>query len=277
MIVTKLKGGLGNQLFEYALARRLSLERKSTLLLDASGYMNDSLRSSDIKKFNIKGSVYENQSFNSLVQIGVNLGFLKNYKEKETFTFDKDVLATKGSIFLDGYWQNYNYFSSITDILKEEFTIKDSDEKNEEFVEKIRNSSNAVCVHVRRGDIAKNSETNKIHGLMQLDYYLDSIKLLEDKISNPTFYVFSDDLTWVRENIKQENVVVVDINSIDAVHKDFMLMRSCQHFIIPNSTLSWWAAWLEGPKGIVIAPNKWLASRELLLKGNLVPENWILK
>lgn len=275
MIVSKLKGGLGNQLFQYAVGRQISLRLKSPLILDSSEYTNNPLRRMQIQYFNTNCIYIENTLTRSVVNLFKKLKKFQVYVEKETFAYDKDINKIKWFTQIDGYWQNYNYFLEIKDILKKEFMPKQLDDKNRKILTQIESQQNSVCLHIRRGDLL-DPETNKVHGIMNLDYYKRNIDYLQRKVSNLYFFVFSDDIQWAKENIKETNVYFLDFNSSDEAYKDFALMRACKHFIIPNSTLSWWAAWLRIGNGIVIAPKRWLSNRNLELYGNLMPEDWIL-
>lgn len=278
MIIVKLQGGLGNQMFQYAIGRKISSNLKTKLMLDTSGYKNDPLRQEQLSNFIIDAETTDSKITRILYSILKKLKKFKVFSEKETFAYDQSFLNIEPYTILEGYWQNYNYFTSIKNVLKNELTLRNVDEKILEYSKKIISSKNAVCLHIRRGDMVTNQETNKVHGSMDLNYYLDSIKLAQDKLGDPTFFIFSDDIKWAKENIKDIDANFIDFTNTNEAYKDFFLMRCCKHFIIPNSTLSWWAAWLESnDKSIVIAPKKWLSIRNLELYSNLIPTNWILK
>jgi hypothetical protein len=275
MIVCKLNGGLGNQLFQYAVGRQVSMKTGAPLLLDGRAYANDPLRNLQLPFLETKG-FYVNGVTASIISVLQNAEILKIYKEKKVFEYDESITNIGWFTLIEGYWQNYNYFHSIKKTLQQEFTIKHVDERNKNMMKKIKSSENPVCLHIRRGDYVTNPQTNKVHGVIDQDYYIRNIKYLKETLSRFQLFVFSDDIDWAKENIKYTDTTFIDFNSGDEAYKDFALMRSCKHFIIPNSTLSWWAAWLEGEKGLVIAPSKWLISRNLDLYGNLVPREWRL-
>lgn len=277
MIVVKLQGGLGNQMFQYAIGRQVATNLNTKLILDTSSYRNDSLRQLQLTNFKIDANTTENKIIKNLYSLISKFKSFKVFREKETFIYDESYLNIEPYTILEGYWQNYNYFASIKNLLKNDLTLRNIDQKILDYSKKISMTNNPVCLHVRRGDMVTNKEANKVHGAMDLNYYLESIKLAQGKLRDPFFYIFSDDIGWAKENIKDINANFIDFTNTTEPHKDFFLMRSCKHFIIPNSTLSWWAAWLESSdNSIVIAPEKWLSIRKLDLYSNLIPTSWTL-
>lgn len=276
MIICKLKGGLGNQLFQYAVGRYVSNRVKTPLILDGLDYENDPLRTLQIKHLRTKGIYIDTNIEKNLLLLVKRLKKFNIFTEKETFTFDKNIYNVGRFTQIEGYWQNYNYFIGIKEDLKKELIPKKIDRRNNLMSEKIRATSNSVCLHIRRGDLISNPGVGKVHGVMDLEYYLNNLDYLNKKLTNLHVFVFSDDMAWAKENIKHKNIYFVDFNSGDEAYKDFALMRSCKHFVIPNSTLSWWAAWLEGDQGIVIAPKRWLKAKDIDLYENLIPKKWLL-
>ncbi|HET6995265.1 MAG TPA: alpha-1,2-fucosyltransferase, partial [Chitinophagaceae bacterium] len=141
------------------------------------------------------------------------------------------------------------------------------------YLDEIR-SVNAVSIHVRRGDYVNDKETNAVHGVCSIDYYREAINRLSGEISEPRFYIFSDDMDWARANlpISPHLAVYVDNNQM-ASHEDLRLMSSCKHHIIANSSFSWWGAWLSDYAGKkVIAPRNWFRTLE---NKDIIPNGWI--
>jgi hypothetical protein len=278
MIVTKLHGGLGNQMFQYAIGRNLAEKNGTELVLDTTEYDYDKLRVYELHNLKIHGRVaseFKQGKLRKFVKKITNIVPIHRYKhltEKNRY-FDPTILENRGNLCLDGYWQCEEYFKEIKYMLVEDFALKDEpDEINNSIMESIRNS-NAVCVHVRRGDYATDPKTNKFHGTCSLDYYNNAVRFIETKISDPTFFIFSDDAKWAKENLKiTSKSVHVAVNGADQGHKDLGLIRNCKHFIIANSSFSWWGAWLSDNQGkIICAPARWFRNDD---EGNIVPGSW---
>jgi hypothetical protein len=260
-MIIKIQGGLGNQMFQYAYGRKLELSQKK-VVFDISFFSGlkskkDTSRAFMLHNFNIK----------------TNASFIEKYS-----SFNDFISKVKRKIGLksaDIFYQNEKYFLDIADTIKKEFTLKNSlSSQALEFSEKIMNSENSVSIHIRRGDYISNPTTNKHHGVCDLNYYEKAIDYLKNKIQSPTFFVFSDDIEWVKENLKIEHATLVSNPSLTEC-EELVLMSKCAHNIIANSTFSWWSAWLNvNSDKIVIAPTQWTrtqTSAEL----NILPKSWI--
>jgi hypothetical protein len=147
-------------------------------------------------------------------------------------------------------------------------------EKNQLIAQEI-GQSNAISLHVRRGDYVHNSNTLATHGLCSLDYYQTAINYITERVAQPNFFIFSDDITWVKDNLKVDfKCRFVDHNHGTESYNDMRLMSLCQHHIIANSSFSWWAAWLNpNHKKIVIAPRQWFVNDNNV--SDLFPQNWV--
>ena len=269
MIITKLIGGLGNQMFQYACGSSLADRFNAELKLDITGYETQvkliTPRQYELGEFNITENFATQEEIISK----------KLFKEKH-FHFDSEVLNLPDETYLNGYWQCEKYFKNIEKALRKEFTLKFSpDAKNIAFLEQIK-TVNSVGLHVRRGDYANNEKTNSFHGLCSLDYYKQAIDYISENTKNPHFFLFSDDIDWVKENlISNYPMTMVDCNNSLQGHFDLSLMKNCKHNIIANSSLSWWGAWLnENSNKIVIAPKKWFNDIEINTD-DLIPDRWI--
>ncbi|HIP25044.1 MAG TPA: alpha-1,2-fucosyltransferase, partial [Archaeoglobus profundus] len=168
-----------------------------------------------------------------------------------------------------GYWQTEKYFSDIrTDILKD-FTVK---EKNTEIVDnylKQINNSNSVSIHVRRGDYLNHPDI----GVLDISYYKNAIEYIYNKVENPTFYIFSNDISWCEKNLDFIDDKII-INNTKSEIEDISLMKNCKYNIIANSSFSWWSAWLNiNPSKIIIAPKIWMVKNPNNCKW--VPDSWI--
>ena len=288
MIITKLIGGLGNQLFQYAVARCLALKRNTELKIDMSSFKEYTLRRYSLSHFNIIENIASEAEINLLkTETATFLERLTSKVLRKPFLFqsdiceryhhyDPEIMKLPNNSYLDGYWQSEKYFQAIADIIRSDFTIKkEPDAINKEYAEKIT-SSTSVSIHIRRGDYVENPSASRIHGTCDLGYYCRSLEYISSQITSPHFFIFSDDPEWASSNliIPYLSTYVTHNDALNYV-EDFRLMRLCKHHIIANSSFSWWGAWLCNNKDkIVIAPNKWfnVASRNTK---DLIPDPWI--
>jgi hypothetical protein len=279
MIITKIKGGLGNQLFQYAVGRAVALHHKVPLKLDLTifetyklhnGYRLDQFAiQADIAPKNeiIKLKGGNNVLFSALRKVG--LVKRKSYfKEKRTSYFDASVFKNN-SVYLDGYWQNELYFKNIRELLLRELSpVSSMSDLDCAYLECIKNS-NSVSLHVRRGDYLNSKNIN----VLDVDYYVKAVDYIRKNVKNPTFYIFSDDLEWCKNNLGFLNgCIYVDRTQTEI--DDLKLMSFCRHNIIANSSFSWWGAWLnQNPKNTVIAPKGWLLNDPG--SSNVILSDWV--
>lgn len=288
-------GGLGNQLFQYATAKRLALKHNVKLKLDPN-FEKDKLRDYKLQYFNIDEEVATNDEIQDLTisfkkynklkhKIQRKLQLLKPYYKKKIYKYklwvnDLGILKASKNIYLDGYWGNELFFKEIRTELLDILEIKD-DFINDDFLklkDEIKNA-NSISVHIRRGDYAKNPKTLNFFGLMPVEYYQKAINYFNERINKPVFYVFSNDIEYVKQNFNFNTKVVYIKNVYLQDYHELKLMSFCKHNIIANSTFSWWAAWLnENSEKTVIAPKKWYndkKAQDYYEKYSFVPENWI--
>jgi len=286
MMIVEINGGLGNQMFQYALGRQLSLKNNSILKLDTNIFDNYKLRKYELNCLNIIENFASVEEIKRIKDKKSKIpGFLRkilkiskypNLIQEKFYHFDPEILNLSGNLYLSGYWQSEKYFNEISNIIRKEFTIKtELVGQNKEIADRIT-ASEAVSLHIRRGDYVKDVQTKSVHYVDLDEYYKNAINLINEKVNNPHFYIFSDDSEWVKNNYaKNLNCSVVDINSADNGYEDMRLMSLCKHNIMANSSFSWWGAWLNNnPDKIVIAPKKWFNVPERNTK-DLLPENWI--
>ena len=287
MIVMRLKGGLGNQLFQYALGRYLSHTKNTTLELDTASFHIDRLRVYRLDCFQIAATASDRlpffatdgrlKHFNTLIQAFKGL-FSKPFQiiKERAFSFDASVLNCSDQAYLDGFWQSEQYFAPIADVIRHDLRLKSPlPPALQELASQIQ-ATNAVAVHVRRGDYVSNPTTTAYHGVCSVQWYEEAAKQMMQKVDKPTFFVFSDDYEWVRENIHFDAPTVYIPPSPDGQEcNDMHVMSLCQHNIIANSSFSWWGAWLNAnPNKIVIAPKQWFAAGNHDTK-DLIPQSWI--
>lgn len=287
MVVVKLIGGLGNQLFQYAAARRISYLHNLPLKLDISGFAQYKIHKYSLMHFKISEDVATQDEINKLKPCGIisklackclkhiNVDINRTYVKEQHSWFDPNMLKIRGPVYLDGYWQTEKYFKDIEMVLREELSVKTPPSpENEIMMQKIQNT-NAVSLHVRRADYVTNRRVNKIHGTCSLDYYASAVNKIVERVRSPHFYVFSDDHSWAQANLKLKHpTTFVTQNGSDKNYEDLRLMSLCRHNIIANSSFSWWGAWLNlHADKIVVAPKRWSATAADNFR-DLIPEVW---
>jgi len=288
MVVVGLSGGLGNQMFQYATGRALSLRLGVPLVLDLSWFSGRQDRVYSLSPFTISATrvgdradkADQHSRWMSLVgRIARRLAFRRMgspiFRER-FFHFDPTVIGLSAPVYLDGYWQSERYFSDARDLVAGDFSLKyPMGSQSIEMLEKIV-ASEAICVHVRRGDYVTNPVASAVHGLCQLDYYQQGLKAVLHGMTDPHCFIFSDDPDWVRGNLKLPIAsTIVDFNTGNMAHEDLCLMAACKHFVLANSSLSWWGAWLCAyADKRVVAPKKWFQNDKKDTR-DLIPENWV--
>lgn len=286
-VIIKITGGLGNQYFQYALGKNLELSNGWLVKYDISWFAQQTERKLEINNFKVNIPEATNQEINYLKKKqprSGKLGWLFNifpthsftYVQEQKLTFNPAILRVKPPIYLDGCWQSEKYFLPIADRLRTEFQVRTEPVGENAKMLAEMEKQEAVAVHFRRGDYVKIASTNKTHGTPTPEYYRRAADYIIKNVDHPIFYIFSDDINWVRENFKlTEPMVFVDQNGAGKGYEDLRLIRACRHHIIANSTFSWWGAWLaEHPGQIVIAPKQWYQSPDMDAS-DLVPGTWI--
>jgi Glycosyl transferase family 11. len=280
-IISKIYGGLGNQMFQYACGRAVANRLGARLYLDVS-WFDSGNRVFLLNAFsNIKYFVFSKEKIiinKILRRIGIN----KNYINEPDYSYWAGIEKIHSSVILSGYWQNEKYFYDISEIIKQDFLFPEFDcleAKN--IAKKIMENTCSIGIHVRRGDYVDNPDTKNFHGICSLDYYKKALQIIVDKSNgkiNPEIYFFSDDPDWIKNNFDNCEIpfIVVDINDHkDKPYHDMHLLSLCQHNIIANSSFSWWGAWLSYGKGIVVAPKRWFAE-DAMKDHNPSLASWIL-
>lgn len=289
MIIVEIIGGLGNQMFQYAMAYALSKKSGVTMKLDLSMFEHYDLHKYGLNVFNISCSMASPEEVFHVKRApqGIKERMLKKLFSKKinnifiekTLLFDNKITLLTGNYYLRGYFQCEQYFREYEDLIRNEFKIRISPNSvNLAISEDINANLNAVSLHIRRGDYLHDPNANKIHGVLNFNYYHKAIGYLESRLEFLKVYVFSDDIEWVRENLVLGHpVIYVNVNNPDTNYEDLRLMSLCKHNIIANSSFSWWGAWLnQNPNKIVIAPKQWFADPIKNEEArDIVPETWI--
>lgn len=297
MIIVKLSDGLGNQMFQYALGRRLALENNDVLKLDLTWFERRDVfggtdRSMTLDGFDVDFEPATSEDIASVVGsawlsvLFRRYGHVLEYAPRLTARYfdyyrqvmerapgefpswayrrryHPDILAIEGDAYLDGYWQVPRYFEDIRDVLLDDFRVRTSpDRENAGTLGRIEETT-AVSVHVRRGDqLGRGPESDEFGNAVRPAYYKKASRLVADRVGTEDlhFFVFSDDPDWCRSGLQfDHSTTVVDHNDGETDYEDIRLMRHCDHHIISNSTFGWWGAWLcQNDAKIVTAPSPW--------------------
>jgi len=290
MIVVKLQGGLGNQMFQYAIGKVLEHNTGASLLFDCSFFDDQEKRPGftprqfELGIFNPLFQTASKDTIHSFfvesnsrrLRKNIGLPYKKIYRE-DVCSFDVSILSLKGPVYLDGYFQSENYYAGNEQLVYNLFQFPEI--QNYQSIELINSmeSSTAVSVHFRRGDYVSDAVTGSFHGICSLDYYKQAFQLMDKKIASPHFYIFSDDIQWVEEQVAgwTHNITLVKRKNDAPAWLDMMLMSKCRHHIIANSSFSWWGAWLNNMPGKqVIAPRHWF-NNVSINTNDLVPAAWV--
>lgn len=290
MVISNIIGGLGNQMFQYAAGRAISLERDTSLRLDISGFANYGLHQGfELQRvFDCPAEIASEADVRGILGWQFSPGIRRVVSRSSMSVFRREgfvvephfhywpgIKKVPRDCYLAGYWQSEKYFQTHASAIRADFIFKSPPaNRNAELAGQIA-QVNAVSLHVRRGDYAKNPKTNATHGLSPLEYYQSAIQLIAEQVDQPIFFIFSDEPSWARENLKIKfPCQYVDHNQGAASYNDMRLMSKCKSHIIANSSFSWWGAWLNpDPEKIVIAPKKWFANDNDV--NDLFPQGWV--
>jgi hypothetical protein len=254
MIAIRLNGGLGNQLFQYATARSVAFRIHELPYLDLSLLLQkDSRRTYQLDHFKIEAitnkSYLKRLWFHNFTKKKLAF-FIENPLKQHRFPYD--------NILLEGYWQNHFYFDHLRELLREEIVPRKSFPMP--WLANIK-TSQSVAIHIRRGDYVD----HPLHEVCTEKYYFKAIESVRSKINNPVFFVFSDDMEYARSLFIQEKDFVF-VNEKETIPA-FWMMKNCRHFILSNSSFSWWAQYLSADNNIVIAPARWFNDNQVLSTG----------
>lgn len=284
MVITKIQGGLGNQMFQFA----VGLAQSPTVYLDLDFIKQNNIDSEKFTKRNFELDIFPNLQYKISTKLKKKVFFSDHlfYKALRRLIHSK-TLIQKGNefinipssnwLYLDGYFQSEKYFINKRKELLHCFTFPALDSKNQAIQDKLLSISNSVAVHIRRGDYLK-PEVQKYHGILPLSYYEEAIAHFQEEQGEITLVVFSDDIKFAQQYFnKYENTVIVSGNN-DHGWKDMALMSSCTHHIIANSTFSWWGAWLSTREnGKKIAPKNWFNQQVVEYNiHNIIPSCWTI-
>ncbi len=271
MIIVQMSGGLGNQMFQYALYRQLLAMGREVKIDDETCYRDAGTRA---KQLSVFGITYEKATREELIALtDAKMDLLsrirrkltgrrtRSYRERQ-FNFDAAVFQLEEA-YLEGCWQSEKYFPMVREELRQKFTMQmPVNEGTRRFLEQIEQTE-AISVHIRRGDYLQEAQQATYGGICTDSYYERAIDLMQERHPQAAFYLFSNDAGWVKEHMTGDQFIIVDCNEESTGYLDMLLMSRCRHHIIANSSFSWWGAWLgQNPDREIIAPAKWLNGRD---------------
>ena len=279
MIIIRIIGGLGNQMFQYAYAKALR-KKGYNLKIDITAFETYKLHGGyQLNKFDLdlkEATKEEIKSFykkDIISQILNRLNIKHTIIKEKGLSFKRRLLKPSDNTYIQGYFQSEKYLSDITNI-NEIFTINNPiSNYTNEIKKHILDSNNSCSMHIRRGDYIN----DPIFEVCEIDYYEKAMKFMEEKIGNMTYFVFSNDIKWVKENIKAKNIIYINSDEPRIPHEDILLMSLCKNNIIANSSFSWWGAYLnQNKEKLIVAPKKWFkTAKKIKQSKDLVPKSWI--
>lgn len=290
MIIIKLVGGLANQMGIYAAGRALSVRCGAPLKLDLSSLRANPLRPYELDKLNIKAEIATPEEiqqlsgksrFRMIDRIKTSLRkhlYLQNphfYKET-SLVYDPKFFRLAPPVYLLGNFPSIHYYETVLDLLRNELSIGlPLSPASRSWLEKISDTC-SIAVHVRRGDYVSNPKATAFHGVLGLHYYQEAINFMRNKYPQGEYFIFSDDMAWVKGHLELDGVVhYVDCNNAKNGYQDYWLMRHCRHHIVANSGFSRWAALLcDHSDQQVIRPARW-TTNALLRDEDIGPSSWI--
>ena len=291
MIVIRLTGGLGNQMFQYAFGRATANRLGVEMRLDLSDSTLSIHQGYELKRvFGIEAKIATESDManvlgwqrpeiirKALKKLRLTALFAKGLVEEPHFHFSAKMLQVPDNSYLSGYWQSEKYFEDAIECIRNDFKFsKPPSALNKVLLQEIADSNTtAISLHVRRGDYVHNQAVSQVHGNCSLEYYHAAIQYVLQRVQSPLFYVFSDDMDWVRNHLEMPFPhKLITHNRGESSYEDMRLMSLCQHHIIANSSFSWWGAWLNAnPKKLVIAPKNWFADESR--PHDLFPDGWV--
>lgn len=281
IVVARFRGGLGNQMFQYACARHLASKNGCELILDTS-YLTKAVQGRDyvVRSFDLDifGLDERHATHRDLAKFFPRTRFERAHHickrlvgkrppqvyVEPALAFRPEVLSLEGDVLLDGYFQDERYFSDAASFIRQRYMLgsclQEMSSGSRAIYDAVK-AGNSVCLNIRRGDFVSNPTSHKFHGVCPLAYYLNAVTHMSAVVESPKVFVFSDDIEWCKVMLPSWfNATIVDHkHKGDRFSLYLFLMKSCRHFIIPNSSFGWWAAWLgEHPGKVVLCPQRWV-------------------
>lgn len=283
-VIIRFNGGLGNQMFQWAFGRMLEETNDADVSFDMSYFAKSYARPYQLDIFNVEPNFVQGTLLK--LKLAIIWAFRKSLESKKffgttliserKFNFDPHLGKITDNTYVEGFFQSDLYFNTIEEKLRKDFKfIKSMSEKSKYTAERIR-SHNSISLHIRRGDYVQKKRYQDAYAICSLDYYARGVEYIAQRYPEPVLFIFSDDINWVKQNLKLPyKMVFVTHNTGKTSYEDMWLMSLCTNNIIANSSFSWWGAWLNNNKEkIVIAPKKWF-NDDNIIQTDVIPSNWI--
>jgi len=281
-VYVRLLGGLGNQLFQYAMGRQLADERDTELVLDSRFILRKHCVSGlAIDEFNIRARYLNNAESNNYSELSWKLTRALRrkirpalgYYHETSYGFDANLGNQPSACMLSGFWQSYKYFS-LTPQLLQDLTLTAGLPAEALTITQQMAATNSVAIHVRRGDYLSDPKALVKHGLCSDRYYNEALQLINAEVQEPTYYVFSDDPEWVKAHLGLRDAIFVSDAGFSP-EVDLVMIGRCKHQIIANSSFSWWGAYInQNPHKLVMAPSPWFDDADNYPDQDLIPPDW---
>ena len=287
MIIIRLSGGLGNQMFQYAFGKAIAQARGEKLHLETSFLDHNRTANSQFMPRDFELNLFQLSEIKRVPSLALfgksvsfhlfrwanKLGLIREVREKAEGAFDPEIHKIVGqNLAFGGYWQSPLYFEGYADLIRNEFRFKEPLSEPSQAIAQQIAATESVCLHVRRGDYGLATNSQNL-GLLSIEYYQKAIESITQKVANPYFFLFSDDPQWVLQNLPLSHpYTLVDVNGGKNSWQDLALMTLCKHNIVANSSFSWWGVWLGiNPDKQVICPNPWFRSSAM---SDMIPAHW---
>jgi hypothetical protein len=289
MIIVKLIGGLGNQMFQYAAAKALALRHGTYVKVDTMDLEKDAEGKFTQRHFELE--IFE-EAIERATEDEIkpflkfaNLKVMREFQRRLPFLFKHLMAFESGSpyhpefssypanTYLSGFWQSELYFKAYQNEIVKAFRFNRAIIEQNRALAELISKKNSVSLHIRRGDYVSNLNANTFHGLCSMEYYTAAVQRIYEKHQDIELFIFSDDISWCRNNLTFcQPLHFVETNNAAS---DLYLMSQCRHNIIANSSFSWWGAWLnQNHDKIIIAPKQWIADKSVDTK-DIIPESWV--
>ena len=289
MIVSHILGGIGNQMFQYATGRALSQASDQHFSVDLKDFSNYRLHNGyELNRvFNVNVEYADEQVVKDMLKWRSNNLAMKVLRRSQFECLRGDAFVVEpffnywaglkkrtGDSYLFGYWQSELYFKLFENIIRQDFSFRHPLKgENSTLAEAIKNTQ-SISIHVRRGDYINDAKSGAVMEVCSLDYYRKAINYIAERVNSPVFYIFSDDIKWVKQALEIKfPCTFVGHNIGQESYRDMQLMSLCQHNIMANSSFSWWGAWLNSNEDkLIVAPKNWF--RNGTDDKDLIPEKW---
>lgn len=291
VVITRLMGGLGNQMFQYAAGRAIALRQGSPLLLDLGFFAKKdgihTQRPFELDIFPIqaeKAAARDLRPFLCFERSGIGATLERELRRVQGHGYHTDRVQgyqpstadARGRVLLNGYWQSEKYFLPAAETIRREFAFKQPLTSLDHDLAMRMGTANSISLHIRRGDYVSDPNASAFYANCGLEYYAAGISHIRGRKPEPELFIFSDDPEWVRRNMRFDHpTTFITHNTGDRSYMDMRLMSHCRHHIIANSSFSWWGAWLNAdPQKIVVAPKQWFRDPRVSSK-DLIPADWV--